>query len=286
MTKNNSKDYGMIPVLTSPAGACLTAANWQEAGVVAAAYHLASLLLKPGYDLLASLTQLQSYSGWSQVTVLNASMPGVNHDGQYVLRSPHDGSIVRHSINEILALISRLQPQFVILPQGVLQQNTAAWLSLPASVFPFFPVTDLASLAGTRPYGVYFAHEPSTPLAALLEELVRYRHLPRYVSGDLSLAQMKQLIDAGVDFVESDRPAAEACRGNVYSKDGIISLCDVAQAQQFKPIDANCDCPTCQQQFTCAYLHHLFTQTPLLCQRFLIQHNVHFVQSALHSTAS
>ena len=43
---------------------------------------------------------------------------------------------------------------------------------------------------------------------------------------------------------------------------------------QFETIDPECTCPTCSQQFTKAYLHHLLQQTPLLCHRLLIQHNV------------
>jgi len=279
MSTGNNNGLGMIPVLTTSSGACLTAANWQEVGIKAVSYHLASLLLKPGYDFLKTLTDLEAYIGWQKTVVLNASLPKVNKEGLYTLRSPFDGSIVHHTLNDIITLISKLQPQFAILPQGVSQQNPQAWLSIPESVFPFFPVTDLPQHDRERPYGVYFCHDETTPLATLLQQLAQYKHLPIYVSGDLNFSQMGQLIDAGVDYIESDLPAMEACHGNVYSDDGIIRLSNADQALQFELIDANCQCPTCKQQFTRAYLHHLLLQTPLLCQRFLIQHNVYFVQT-------
>ena len=62
---------GFVPVLTSLAGSCLTAANWQEAGVHRASFHLAALLMKPGYDLLKTLPNLAAYVAWDESLVLN-----------------------------------------------------------------------------------------------------------------------------------------------------------------------------------------------------------------------
>ncbi len=278
---SNNDVLGMIPILTTSAGSCLTALNWQEVGVKTAAFYLASLLLKPGYAFLKTLPDLAAYNGWQQTVVLNASMPKADKEGVYKLRSPYDGSIVHFTIDEIVMLIAQLQPQFVILPQGVLQQNPVVWHSIPESVFPFFPVTDLPQQDVQRDYGVYFRHDKSTPPAVLLQQLADYKHVRTYVSGDLTLSLMRQLLDEGVYYVESDLPAMDACLGNVYSHDGNILLGEADYARQFECIDANCQCPTCKQKFSRAYLHHLLMQTPLLCQRFLIQHNIHFTQSQL-----
>ena len=92
---------------------------------------------------------------------------------------------------------------------------------------------------------------------------------------------MQDLIKAGVQIVESDKPASDACSGVVYSSEGDISILDATFEMQFEPIDAGCECPTCSQQFTRAYLHHLLQHTPLLCQRLLVQHNVHYCQMQL-----
>ena len=53
-----------IPVLTSEAGLCLTAANWQEVKVNSIAYYLDDLLLKPGYALLKKIPDLSRYLAW------------------------------------------------------------------------------------------------------------------------------------------------------------------------------------------------------------------------------
>lgn len=75
-------------------------------------------------------------------------------------------------------------------------------------------------------------------------------------------------------YIESDKPAVDAMQAIVYNREGEINLRDKDYAHQHQPIDPCCHCPSCSQQLTRAYLHHLLMQTPLLCQRFLIQHNV------------
>ncbi len=271
---------GLIPVFSTPAGRCLTVDNWKDAGVKAACYYLSELLLKPSYALLSTLPDLGAYTAWRDTMVLNASLPNVNKEGIYTLRSHYDGSHVRHTGDEILALIAQLNPHVAILPQGIFDNHSMGWQSLPETILPFFPVTDLPENNGERRYGVYFYYDEAvTSMADFLCNIERYNHLPCYVAGDLSLSLMRVLAAFGVQYIESDRPASDACLGRVYSEGGIISLQDTDCSTRFEVIDANCNCPSCNQQFTQAYLHHLLAQTPLLCQRFLIQHNIYCAQS-------
>jgi len=269
-----------LPLLTTVAGSCLTGANWQEAGVDVASCQLASLLLKPGYVFLKQLANLGAYCDWPQRIALNASMPA-SKEGVYTLRSPYDGSKIRPTVDEILELVAHLQPQLVILPADVLQLNATSWKTLPDSVLPFFAAEALPPSSEPRAYGVYFNYQPTTSLASFMQAVSPYLHCPIYVAGDLSLASMQALINLGVGYVESDCPAADACQGHVYSGGGVMPLQDTDYATQFTVIDEDCRCPTCSQQFTRAYLHHLLHHTPLLCQRFLIQHNVYFTRSLI-----
>ena len=75
-------------------------------------------------------------------------------------------------------------------------------------------------------------------------------------------------------FTASDLPAQHAMQGVVYHSGGKYSLLSQEYALDFQLLDENCACPTCQQSFTRAYLHYLYQSTPLLCQRFLLMHNV------------
>ena len=114
-----------------------------------------------------------------------------------------------------------------------------------------------------------------------MEQLKRWSHVPRYVTGHLSLDVMKLLKNEGVEFIESDEPALAAMQGMVYSQQGTVNLREDLTEMQFEAIDADCACPTCSAQLTKAYLYHLLLHTPLLCQRFLIQHNVYYALNYL-----
>lgn len=92
------------------------------------------------------------------------------------------------------------------------------------------------------------------------------------------LPQTIQLLMNDETLMVSDKPAADALAGIVYTHSDAIDLTKTCYAEDFNVIDAHCACPSCRQGLTRAYLHHLFVQTPLLCQRFLIQHNAHYFQ--------
>lgn len=269
---------GMVPVLTTQAGCCLTADNWQEVGIEVASFYLSSLLMKPGYECLKSLTDLASHVGWHKTLVLNASLPLRLADNLYPVRSVYDGSRMAYSATEVMLLIEQLQPDTVILPEGLGKDREALWRYLPEAVFPFIPVADLSQYLSTdRPHGVYFSYDSTTTTTTdLLQRLKQFEYLPRYVAGDLSLSFMQGLISRGVQFMETDAPAKDASLGKVYCSEGEISLQDIHYATEFSVIDSNCQCPTCLQQLSRAYLHHLYEHTPLLCQRFLIQHNIFY----------
>jgi len=266
MKKKQSTHF--IPILTTNAGRCLTAANWQDVGINIAAFNLSELLMKPGFELLSTIPDLASYVGWQGDVVLNATMPKIDKDGGYTIRSEYDGSRRRYTLDEIIALITQLKPQLLLLPDGIQD----AWQTLPYSIFPFFAVNDLPVQAD-RPYGVYFFYDATMSLTTFIEQTQKYEGIPRYVSGELSPPVMKELARYGIQYLSSDNPARDALQGIVYCQNGIISLKDDAFRLDFNVIDASCQCPTCTQKLTRAYLHHLLEHTPLLCQRFLIQHN-------------
>lgn len=269
MKKNPESHF--IPHLTTEAGRCLTVANWQEVGVNRAAYDLTSLLMKPGFDLLSTLPDLGAYSGWTGKVVLNASMPEIDREGGYTLRSEYDGSRKRYTSDDILMLIVQLKPQMVLLPEGIQPDPR----SFPETIMPFFAPGNLPTHFA-RDYGVYFLYDIATPFASLVKQIQKYPSFPLYAGGDLSVAMMQELADLGVQYIASDVPARDACLGKLYCQEGVISLTNEEHRLDFSVIDEQCTCPTCKQKFTRAYLHHLLEHTPLLCQRFLIQHNVSF----------
>jgi queuine tRNA-ribosyltransferase len=268
------KLHNFIPVLSSEAGTCLTGANWREAESYSAAYYLDSLLLKPGFDLLKKIPDLASYLGWSGTLILNASNLRANKEGVFTLISPYDGSKIRFSFDELLDLVLQLKPDMVLLPEQVMQHCPDVWDKWNDDIMPFLAAGDLAQQELHRDHGIYHISGDATLSSSSIEHIAKNKKKPCYLSGKLGLDLIKLSASLGMEFIESDEPASLAMQGQVYSREGVINLIDVETELDFSLIDSECLCPTCTRRLTKAYLHHLFLHTPLLCQRFLIQHNV------------
>ncbi|WP_203456397.1 hypothetical protein [Legionella sp. MW5194] len=230
----------LIPVLTSHAGSCLTLANWQQAGVSVAALYLDALLMKPGVDFLNSLSGLKRYYPWSGELVLNASTLTENKAGHYRVRSHYDGDIIQLDAADILALIIALKPDYVVLSPSL--------------------KTHCERL------------KPEWQGIRLLSEEEGTYHYRNRLDAFLATEDNGGLIEANF-------PAEDAINGCVYDQGQVMNLSDSRYSQDFTVLSAGCACPVCQQNYTRAYFHHLLQHTPLLAQRLLIQHNVHYCQN-------
>jgi queuine tRNA-ribosyltransferase len=258
-----------IPSITSEAGLCLTAANWQEAKVSAASYSLEDLFYKPGYELLKKIKDLRHYLGWPGTLILNASSLRANQEGVYRLKSPYDGALIQKNSLELIELILHLKPDAAILPKNILHECPSIWDFWNNAVIPFFYAEDLIHQAPPHVYGVYFFLKEESIWA----QMDQWKHVPRYVMGAINYPLMNSLREQGITLIESDEPEKAALQGRVYTQAGEFNVMEHSARLQFEPIDPSCACPTCLQKFTKAYFHYLMHYTPLLCQRLLIQHN-------------
>lgn len=261
-----------VPVLTSEAGLTLTTANWQEAQVDVASFHLNDLLIKPGLNALHELADLAHYLNWPGTLVLNASTLVANREGNITIVSPYDGSKLRLTCQQLIALIDHLKPGMVLLPAEIMRHVPDIWSQWNPAIMPYLALEDIKSQTVTLPHGVYLRHdELSNQLKAVLD----LADLPVYLTDVSSVAVRLELANKAV-YLEADAPAVSAYNGVVTDGQGLpLDLKDTAASRQFEVINPSCTCCTCEQKLTKAYLHHLYHHTPLLCQRFLIQHNVH-----------
>lgn len=254
-----------IPMLSSASGRTLTFQAWHDLGVREVAYDLAALLVKPGPDVLRGWPDLKSYLGWSGRLVLQAMLER-NATDQYVVVSPFDGGRHVFSKADIEDIILQWQPDEVLLPRGF--GDVTALLA--ASIQPFFAIEDAEHAAPHGVYGLAEALHTNTALAGR----------SRCAVGVVTHEGLLRLVTQGIERVVSDLPMEHAVSGQVYTLSGaMLSLNDPATADVFEVIDARCACSTCQAGLTQAYLHHLLMHTPLLCQRFLVCHNVSVVLS-------
>ncbi|MFA5959283.1 MAG: queuine tRNA-ribosyltransferase [Tatlockia sp.] len=272
----NNKKTCFTPLLTTPAGSTLTLDNWEMLKVEAACYALDALLMKPGLSLL-SKESLKAYGGWQGIGVLNASLLKANAEGVCTVRSIYDGSTHHLHFSQLYSLIVSLAPQVVILPEGFVNYLTANTQALPDGMEVFIPWQE--EKPSMHYAGYYFAYDKSTSFSDFLAKLAHSEGKPCYGAGDFTLEDCMALkSSAAFSYIESDKPAKDAMEGVIYPN---IQLLDEDMAHQHTLLAEDCACPTCKEGLTRAYLHHLLQHTPLLCQRFLIQHNAHYYQNVI-----
>ena len=265
-----------VPVLTTVEGSALTVADWESIGVKTASYHLDSLLMKPGLTLLSELSSLAEFVGWRGRLVINAANMVINAAGICTIRSIYDGSTRRYTADQIFMLIEILQPNILILPRGAV---FSAWERLSKKMDVFVLFDDAASVPHqTCLSGIFVPYQEETfSLPAFLNKRALYPHLPCYVAGDMSYSVQCALFMQGIEWIETNRPATDAMQGIVYCSEGAYAINDPIMTMAFSALDETCSCPTCVSKLTRAYLHHLYEQTPGLCQRFLLMHNAIFL---------
>lgn len=257
------------PVLTSDAGLCLTPNNWHEVNVQTVVYYLDALLFKPGLDVLHSISNFAHYTNCSGEVIINASTLVANKEGTIILRSPYNGSKLSLNYPQLIKLINHLKPSRVILPRGIIKNYPQIWDEWNQEIVPYITNEDLVGDTPSMHYGVYLSISESS----FDEHLQANAHLLRYVQGALSLASMKELSQKENLIMECEEPTEYGFLGLAYDGLNVINLKEDKHALSFEKINSSCQCPTCASNLTKAYLHHLYAHTPLLCQRFLIQHN-------------
>ncbi|RUR08503.1 queuine tRNA-ribosyltransferase [Legionella sp. km772] len=270
-----------VPVLTSESGLCLTTANWQEAKINTAVYYLDALLLKPGLSLLKKLPNLGSYVNWPGKIIINASRLKANKVGEINLKSPYDGSKITIDYLQFIDLINHLKPDQLILPPAILKHYPQLGGLLNPNIFTYLCNKDLPVDASSN-YGLYFQVENN--FTSLIEELKKYINTHScYVQGALDFEELQELAALSIPYIESEQPSEQGLNGCAYAQEGLIDLKELRHALSFTKLSDDCECSTCNDKLTKAYLHHLYHHTPLLAQRFIIQHNVDYVQNVLNA---
>ncbi len=100
---------------------------------------------------------------------------------------------------------------------------------------------------------------------------------PRYLMGVGTPQDLIDAVQAGVDMFDCVLPTRNARNGWLYTSGGVVKLRNARYRDDLAPLDAQCDCYTCQH-FTRAYLHHLQQVNEILGARLNTLHNLHFYQ--------
>ncbi len=98
---------------------------------------------------------------------------------------------------------------------------------------------------------------------------------PRYLMGVGTPANLLENIRNGVDMFDCVMPTRNARKGSVFTRHGKLIIKSARYAEDFTPMDSECDCYACKN-FTRAYIRHLIKMQEILGMRLATIHSLHF----------
>jgi len=122
--------------------------------------------------------------------------------------------------------------------------------------------------------------EEKEELYDLIPETIQYipNAKPRYLMGVGAPEDLEYSIEAGVDMFDCVSPTRLARHGAVFSNDGQYSIKTKINEFDMGPLDNLCDCYTCQN-YSRAYIRHLYRNKELQAMSLLSIHNIRFLMN-------
>lgn len=100
---------------------------------------------------------------------------------------------------------------------------------------------------------------------------------PRYLMGVGTPEDLVAAVQNGVDMFDCVMPTRNARNGHLFTRYGDVRIKNAQYKNDLAPLDASCDCYTCQN-FSRAYLHHLFRTGEILGAQLNTIHNLRYYQ--------
>ena len=305
------------PVGTQATVKTLTPRDLRELGaslVLSNTYHL---YLRPGTRLVAEFGGLHSFMGWTgpmltdsggfQVFSL-AQMRKVDPDG-VTFRSHIDGSLHRFTPESTITAQEELGADIIMcldecpdpLDRAYNEAalaRTHAWAArcrvahgrpdqalfgiVQGGVFPDLRVESARTLRALDfpgyAVGGLSVGETKEQMYAILDLTVPELPAgkPRYLMGVGAPEDIVEGVARGIDIFDCVLPTRVARNGGLFTHSGRMNLRNSQYAADPLPVEPGCTCYTCQN-FSRAYLRHLFKAGEILGLHLATVHNVHFV---------
>ena len=103
---------------------------------------------------------------------------------------------------------------------------------------------------------------------------------PRHLLGISEPDDLFEAIKTGADTFDCVSPSRVARNAAIYTRDGRFNLTGAKYRRDFGPLDPDCSCYTCQN-YSRAYLRHLYKAKEMLFSTLCTIHNEHFVVSVV-----
>lgn len=133
--------------------------------------------------------------------------------------------------------------------------------------------------------------EPKSQFAEIMEraDSLLPKEKPRYLMGIGYISDILEAVERGIDLFDCVLPTRNARNGTLFTSKGKIVIKNVKYAQDQRPLDEDCSCYTCQN-FSRAYLRHLYERQEISSAILNTIHNLHFyldifrkIRQSIHS---
>ena len=124
--------------------------------------------------------------------------------------------------------------------------------------------------------------EPAEVMYHILDVVLPYapENKPRYLMGVGTPSNIIEGVARGIDMFDCVMPSRNARHATIFTWQGITHVTNERYTLDDKPIDEECDCPTCRN-FSRSYIRHLFKCGESLAGRLAVQHNLYFYNTLM-----
>ena len=103
---------------------------------------------------------------------------------------------------------------------------------------------------------------------------------PRYLMGVGKPDDIVGAVARGVDMMDCVLPSRSGRTGQVFTRKGVLNIKNARHADDPRPLDEDCSCPACQN-YSRAYLHHVFRSQEMISSMLLTWHNLRYYQDIM-----
>ncbi len=103
---------------------------------------------------------------------------------------------------------------------------------------------------------------------------------PRYLMGVGKPDDIVGAVQRGVDMFDCVLPSRSGRTGQAFTRRGQVNIKNARHAEDPRPLDEACGCPACQN-YSRAYLHHVFKAQEIISSMLLTWHNLQYYQDLM-----
>ncbi|UWR24854.1 tRNA guanosine(34) transglycosylase Tgt [Sulfitobacter sp. S223] len=103
---------------------------------------------------------------------------------------------------------------------------------------------------------------------------------PRYLMGVGKPDDIVGAVARGIDMMDCVLPSRSGRTGQVFTRKGVLNIKNARHADDPRPLDEDCGCPACQN-YSRAYLHHVFRSQEMISSMLLTWHNLRYYQDIM-----